>query len=47
MGTVILNCLPIFFSGNSYLTYVFLLLFAFGCLFRLIGVDRWKKYSKF
>lgn len=43
MGTVIINCLPIFFSGNNYLTHVFLIAFSFGCLFRLIGVHRWKR----
>lgn len=32
---IILPSLLIFFSGG-YLTYVFLLLFVFGCLFRLI-----------
>lgn len=32
---IILPSLPIFFTGG-YLTYVFLLLFVFGLLFRLI-----------
>ena len=34
---VILPSLPIFFEGG-YLTYIFLLLFAFGLFFRLLGV---------
>lgn len=47
MGMIILNSLKIFFAGSNYLTYVFLLTFAFGSLFRLIGVERWKKYTHF
>ncbi len=47
MGTIILSSLQIFFAGANYLTYVFLLTFGFGALFRLIGVDRWKKYTHY
>lgn len=34
---IILPCLEIFFHGG-YMTYVFLLMFVFGLLFRLMGV---------
>ena len=32
---IILPCLPVFFDGG-YLTYVFLLMFVFGLIFKLI-----------
>lgn len=44
--TVILNCLQIFFSGFSYLTAVFLMLFGFGCLFRLFGVSERRVFRR-
>lgn len=43
MGTVILNCLPFFFSLDCYVVRVFLLIFAFGLVFRLFGgIERWR-----
>lgn len=32
---IILPCLPVFFTGG-YLTYIFLLMFVFGLLFKII-----------
>lgn len=34
---VILPCLPVFLSGFHYLSAVFLLLFVFGLLYKLLG----------
>lgn len=34
---IIISCLPVFFGGG-YITYVFLLMFVFGLLFRIMGV---------
>lgn len=43
---IILPCLEIFFVSFNYLTAVFLISFAFGCLFRLFGFKRWNRYTK-